>query len=62
MKDTHEQVRSVGYTVGARTPIGKIVGAGYFTYPKFRNNGYVTEVFRKVLEFDYGKRAKSMVL
>lgn len=53
LKDTHEQVGSVGYTVNARTPIGKIVGAGYFTYPKFWNKGYVTEAFRKVLEFAF---------
>ncbi len=34
-------------------PAGKIVHAGYFTYPTFWNNGYVTEAFRKVLEFAF---------
>lgn len=53
LKDNHEQVGSIGYTVKARTPVGKIVHAGYFTYPKFWNNGYVTEAFRKVLEFAF---------
>ncbi len=53
LKDSHEQVGSIGYTVQARTPVGKIVGAGYFTYPKFWNNGYVTEAFRRVLEFAF---------
>ena len=53
LKDSHEQVGSAGYTVEAGTPAGKIVHAGYFTYPKFWNNGYVTEAFRKVLEFAF---------
>lgn len=53
LKDSHEQVGSIGYTVKEKTPVGKIVHAGYFTYPKFWNNGYVTEAFRKVLEFAF---------
>lgn len=53
LKDSREQVGSVGYTVETKTPVGKIVHAGYFTYPKFWNNGYVTEAFRKVLEFAF---------
>ncbi len=53
LKDSHEQVGSIGYTVKARTPVGKLVHAGYFTYPKFWNNGYVTEAFHKVLEFAF---------
>ena len=40
LKDTHEQVGSIGYTVLDDTPVGKIVHLGYFTYPKFwGNNG-----------------------
>lgn len=53
LKDFHEQVGSIGYTVKARTPVGKIVHAGYFTYPKFWNKGYVTEALHKVLEFAF---------
>lgn len=55
LKDTHEQVGSIGYTVKARTPVGKIVHAGYFTYPKFWNNGYVTEAFRRVLAYAFAE-------
>lgn len=51
LKSTHEQVGSVGYTVLDSTPLGKIVHAGYFIYPQFWNKGYVTEAFKKVLEF-----------
>ena len=43
LKDTHEQVGSVGYTVTGRTPVGKLVHLGYFTYPKFWGNGYMSE-------------------
>lgn len=53
LKDSHEQVGSVGYTVVNDTPVGKIVGAGYFIYPKFWGKGYTTEAFRKVLEFAF---------
>ena len=53
LKETHEQVGSVGYTVVDDTPVGKIVHAGYFIYPKFWNKGYVTEAFKKVLEYAF---------
>ena len=33
LKDTREQVGSIGYTVTDFTPAGKMVNAGYFIYP-----------------------------
>lgn len=53
LKDSHEQLGSVGYTVLNETPVGKIVGAGYFIYPKFWGKGYTTEAFKRVLEFAF---------
>ncbi|MDE7272474.1 MAG: GNAT family N-acetyltransferase [Lachnospiraceae bacterium] len=53
LKDSHEQVGSVGYTVISDTPVGKIVGAGYFMYPEFWGKGYMTEAFRRVLAFAF---------
>ncbi len=53
LKDSHEQVGSVGYTVMNDTPVGKIVGAGYFIYPKFWGKGYTTEAFHRVLKFAF---------
>ena len=35
------------------TPVGKLVGAGYFIYPKFWDNGYATESFERVLKFAF---------
>ncbi|MDE5824785.1 MAG: GNAT family N-acetyltransferase [Lachnospiraceae bacterium] len=55
LKDSHEQVGSVGYTVMNDTPVGKIVGAGYFIYPKFWGKGYTTEAFQRVLEFAFSE-------
>jgi len=55
LKDTHEQVGSIGYTVVDRTPVGKIVHLGYFTYPKFWGNGYTSEALRSVLEYAFTK-------
>lgn len=53
LKHTHEQVGSIGYTVVDNTPVGKIVHAGYFIYPRFWNNGYVTEAFSRVLTYAF---------
>ena len=55
IKDTHEQVGSIGYTIVDNTPVGKIVHLGYFTYPKFWGNGYTSEALQKVLEFAFTK-------
>lgn len=52
-KEAQEQLGSVGYTVLDNTPAGKLVHLGYFIYPKFWNQGYVTEAVRKVLEFAF---------
>lgn len=53
LKDTHEQVGSIGYTVIDDTPIGKIVHLGYFTYKKFWGRGYTSEALKKILEFAF---------
>lgn len=53
LKDSHEQLGSIGYTVIDNTPMGKIVGAGYFIYPKFWGKGYTTEAFQRVIEFAF---------
>jgi len=53
LKDSHEQVGSIGYTVTNDTPVGKMVHAGYFTYPKFWGKGYTTEALKRILEFAF---------
>lgn len=53
LKDSHEQLGSIGYTVRDDTPVGKIVDAGYFIYPKFWGKGYTTEAFKRVIEFAF---------
>ena len=53
LKDSHEQVGSIGYTVISETPVGKIVQLGYFTYPKYWGNGYTSEAARRVLAFAF---------
>lgn len=53
LKESHEQLGSIGYTVIDDTPMGKIVGAGYFIYPKFWGKGYTTEAFKRVIEFAF---------
>ena len=53
LKDSHEQVGSIGYTVTDETPAGKMVHLGYFTYPRFWGNGYTSEALKKVLEYAF---------
>lgn len=55
LKDSHEQVGSIGYTVMDDTPVGKIVHAGYFIYPKFWGKGYTTEALQRVLKFAFSE-------
>lgn len=47
------QIGSVGYTVNDRTPLGKLVGAGYFYLPEFWRQGYGSEALERVLEFAF---------
>ena len=46
-------IGNIGYTVLQTTPIGKIVGAGYFLYPEFWRKGYATEAFKEVIRFAF---------
>ena len=53
LKESREQIGSIGYTVTDNPPVGKLVHLGYFTYPKFWGNGYTSEAMKKVLEFAF---------
>lgn len=50
MKETQEQIGSIGYTVIDNTPLGKIVNAGYLIYPKFLGKGYTTKALKSHAE------------
>lgn len=53
LKDTGEQVGSIGYTVREAAPPGKLVDAGYFSYRKFWGRGYMTEALRRLIAFAF---------
>ncbi len=53
LKESGQQVGSVGYTVERRTPVGKLVHAGYFYLPEFWGKGYGTEAFQEVIRFAF---------
>lgn len=46
-------VGSIGYTVTANTPAGKVVGAGYFILPEYQGKGYVSEALREIMWFAF---------
>ena len=46
-------VGMIGYTVTNTTPLGKFVGAGYFTLPEYHGRGYVTEAFNEIIRFAF---------
>ncbi len=52
-KTTGEFIGSVGYTITADTPLGKVVHMGYFILPKHQGQGYTTEAVKKVIEFAF---------
>lgn len=52
-RDTHEPLGSAGYTIMQRTPQGLLVHAGYFMYPQFWHQGYMTEAFSKIIHFAF---------
>lgn len=55
MKMSRRQIGSIGYTVTHNTPVGKLVGAGYFIFPDYWNNGYTSEAFKRILEFAFNE-------
>ena len=54
-KQTNEFIGSVGYTITAKTPLGKVVHLGYFILPELQRKGYTPEAVKKVLEFAFTK-------
>jgi len=52
-KETGAVIGSVGYTVTGATPLGKIVGLGYFMLPEFHGKGIMPEAVREVIRFAF---------
>ncbi len=55
LKQTREQLGSIGYTVTEETPVGKMVNVGGFIYPRYWNMGYMTEAMERLLEFAFNE-------
>ena len=53
IKETGTFIGTVGYTVTQTTPVGKMVGAGYFILPEYHGKGYMTEAFKEVIRFAF---------
>jgi ribosomal-protein-alanine N-acetyltransferase len=46
-------IGTVGYTVTQNTPVGRLVGMGYFILPEYHGQGYMTEAVRELLRFAF---------
>jgi len=51
--DTGVFIGTVGYTVTQATPLGKLVGAGYFILPEYHGLGIMTEALGEVIRFAF---------
>jgi len=52
-RETDAYIGSIGYTITAHTPLGKVVHLGYFLRSEQHGKGYATEAVRKVIEFAF---------
>lgn len=52
-KDSREHIGEIGYTVEKTTPLGKLVGMGYFIRQKFWGRGYTTEALKELIRFAF---------
>ena len=52
-KASGEHVGEIGYTVTQFTPLGKLVGVGYFIRPCFWGRGLTTEALRELNRFAF---------
>ena len=55
-KETGAFIGELGYTVTQTTPLGHLVGMGYFILPQYHNQGYVTEAVNEVIRFAFAER------
>ena len=52
-KENNAFIGETGYSVIENTPLGKLVGVGYFLLPEYWAKGYATEAFREVMRFAF---------
>ena len=50
---TNEHIGEIGYTVTNFTPLGKLIGVGYFIRDQYWNLGYTTEALREIIRFAF---------
>ena len=52
-KDNGSFIGEIGYSIIESTPMGKLVGVGYFLLPEYWGLGYATEAFKEVIRFAF---------
>lgn len=54
LKNTHECIGEIGFTIAYENN-EKIADIGYFTFPEYWRNGYVTEAMNAIIKFAFNK-------
>jgi len=52
-RESHEHIGEIGYTVTEMTPLGKLVGVGYFIHERYWGLGYTSEALQELVRFAF---------
>ncbi len=52
-RETHAHVGEIGYTVNQTTPLGALVGVGYFIRDAYWGRGYTAEALAELIRFAF---------
>ncbi len=52
-KRTGSHIGEIGYTVSTLTTLGTLTDLGYFTHPRFWNQGYTSEAVKELIRFAF---------
>ena len=52
-KESGLYMGEVGYSIITETPVGKLVGVGYFLLPEYWAKGFATEAMKEVIRFAF---------
>jgi len=55
LKENNKMIGGIGYTITAKTPVGKVVEMGWFVASGHKNKGYATEASTRLLQYAFSQ-------